>query len=728
MSPLAAGYVLAGCHSLIAQGGRLLGDPMEKAALQAAGWAYSSDGFAHRTLPLEPEAIGLSDVAPPHSLCQPRLRVLKRYPFSSDLKRSAALVHAEMGLVGSYRADGSVLSKVASAAAAAGVAGLLAVVKGSPEAIRAMLTSVPDGYDATYLHYASSGKRVLALATKAMRSKRAGAGGGEAGSSHSMPTTSASSAAASSAAAEGITREEVEFGLTFCGFLVLHCPPRSEAKEVLTALSTSGHTLQMLTGDNLLTATHTATALGLATKPALLLELCATSDDDAASATATGAATPAAAAPPPPTNTLIERYIATHAAKPSSDATSASATTQPLSSQPPQRLQWRVWTAGAVSAPPTPLEDASRVAFRDLARRYDLCVGGDAFAALHARGALPAALPYLRVMARMKPGQKEVALQVLRECGLVTMMCGDGTNDVGALRQSSVSVALVSTSLVAAPPPPRSADAKAPKSAAARDMSAGAPSVKLGDASIAAAFTARSASPSSCVDVITQGRCTLVTTTQMFKILSTNCLVSAYALSVLHHQGVRMSDTQATATGLATAALFLFVSFSQPLPQLAARRPPPSALAPSVMLSVLGQFLAHLHTVIKGFQLASAAGTDDPPPEADAEFEPSLTNTAMFLLTMAMMLTTFGVNYTGRPHMASLASNKGLAGTLVVGAALSMLLTLNALPWLTEYLELVPLPQGPTETGLPSDLLSLMALDFGICFITEKGTSRLFRY
>ena len=140
-----------------------------------------------------------------------------------------------------------------------------------------------------------------------------------------------------------------------------------------------------------------------------------------------------------------------------------------------------------------------------------------------------------------------------------------------------------------------------------------------------------------------QGRCTLVTTIQMFQILALNCLVSAYGLSVphplpptlappssnprtpslqpshslppahlrsprpyplppaqvLHLRGVRMGDTQATATGLATALFFLFVSGSRPLHRLSPRRPPASVLAPYVFFSVLAQFAVHLGLLIQ---------------------------------------------------------------------------------------------------------------------------------
>ena len=78
-----------------------------------------------------------------------------------------------------------------------------------------------------------------------------------------------------------------------------------------------------------------------------------------------------------------------------------------------------------------------------------------------------------------------------------------------------------------------------------------------------------------------------------------------------------------------------------------------------------------------------------------------------------------------RAVVASIASNKGLACTLVAGFGFVVLLTAGALPGLTEYVELVPLSDG--ETRLGSDLISLIALDFAICFATEKGFAQLLR-
>ena len=151
-------------------------------------------------------------------------------------------------------------------------------------------------------------------------------------------------------------------------------------------------------------------------------------------------------------------------------------------------------------------------------------------AVLAAAGVVEDAAPHLRVLARMSPEQKQATLAALGAQGYTTMMCGDGTNDVGALKQSDVGVALVTASIIA-PPPPRPPEEESDVAEGGGSGTAGlrkrkgqkkekreqqtqeerleemrakvqmqmqeVPTIKLGDASIAAAFTAKSASSTS---------------------------------------------------------------------------------------------------------------------------------------------------------------------------------------------------------------------------------------
>ena len=92
--------------------------------------------------------------------------------------------------------------------------------------------------------------------------------------------------------------------------------------------------------------------------------------------------------------------------------------------------------------------------------------------------------------------------------------------------------------------------------------------VKIGDASAAAPFTSKMPSIQSCVDIVRQGRCTLVSSIQMYQILALNCLISSYSLSALYLDGVKYGETQMTAMRMLGTISYMSVSRSKPLDRI----------------------------------------------------------------------------------------------------------------------------------------------------------------
>lgn len=241
------------------------------------------------------------------------------------------------------------------------------------------------------------------------------------------------------------------------------------------------------------------------------------------------------------------------------------------------------------------------------------------------------------------------------------------------------------------------------------------PIVRLGDASMASPFTAKHASVRPTTDIIRQGRSTLVTTLQMFKILGLNCLATAYVLSVMYLDGVKLGDMQATISGIFTAAFFLFISHARPLNTLSAQRPHPNIFCAYVLFSVLGQFAIHITFLISSVKEAEKYMPEECI-EPDSEFHPNLVNTVSYMANMMIQVATFAVNYMGHPFNQSIKENKPFCYALTAAVLFFTAITSDMFRSLNDWLRLVPLPQP-----FGSKLLLWAMLMMISCFIWEHS-------
>ena len=63
---------------------------------------------------------------------------------------------------------------------------------------------------------------------------------------------------------------------------------------------------------------------------------------------------------------------------------------------------------------------------------------------IHRESILDFLTPYITIFARMSPQQKGDVIRYTKQKGEYCLMCGDGTNDVAALKQAHIGVSIMS--------------------------------------------------------------------------------------------------------------------------------------------------------------------------------------------------------------------------------------------------------------------------------------------
>ena len=319
---------------------------------------------------------------------------------------------------------------------------------------------------------------------------------------------------------------------------------------------------------------------------------------------------------------------------------------------------------------------------------------------------------YITLYCRVSPTQKDDIIKDLIKSGRNPSMCGDGSNDVGALKRAIIGVAVLNIEET-------ESQKKEPFNFLSFDDES---TIKNGDVTAAAPFTSKSGSIKCIKNIFIQGRCTLVTNFQMYKILALNCLMTAYSESVLALKGIKFSDYQATIMGFVVSIFFLMLSRAVPLNKVNSNKPPLTIFTWPAIISILGQAVVDLGAMILILYMTEqidplSIGQEK---SLDEKFTPTLINSIMFLFQLLNQTITFVVNYQGEPFMENLTTNGAMKKLLIGIAVFSGIFIFDLYPQLNENLELIPLPE---DTVYRWSLIAIILINFLLCYLLEKWKS-----
>jgi len=125
--------------------------------------------------------------------------------------------------------------------------------------------------------------------------------------------------------------------------------------------------------------------------------------------------------------------------------------------------------------------------------------------------------------------------------------------------------------------------------------------------------------------------------------------------------------------------------------------------------------------------------------DLEAKFEPSLLNTAIYLLGLSQQVSTFAINYQGRPFREGIRENPALYWGLVGAAAVAFSGATDFMPELNRWLQIVEMEShvsatcfrdviafSPSLLQFKLKLTAMMVLDYVGCWFIENGCKYLF--
>ena len=160
---------------------------------------------------------------------------------------------------------------------------------------------------------------------------------------------------------------------------------------------------------------------------------------------------------------------------------------------------------------------------------------------------------------------------------------------------------------------------------------------------------------------------------------------------------------------------------AQSVEGLSKERPQPKIFNLYIIGSVLGQFAIHIVTLIYISNYVNKLEPRNDEVDLEGEFEPSLLNSAVYLLQLIQQISTFAINYQGRPFREGIRENRGMYWGIVLVAGVAFSCSTEFIPEINEKLRLVKFTDAFKVT-----MTTVMILDYAGCYVIEKVLKQAF--
>ena len=244
------------------------------------------------------------------------------------------------------------------------------------------------------------------------------------------------------------------------------------------------------------------------------------------------------------------------------------------------------------------------------------------------------------IYARMSPDEKHELMERLQSLDYTVGFCGDGANDCGALKAADIGISLSEA-----------------------------------EASVAAPFTSKIFDISCVLDVIKEGRSSLVTSFACFQYMSLYSAIQFITVSILYSRGSNLGDFQFLYIDLCLIVpIAIFMSWSKPYDKLSSKRPSANLVSLKILIPLflsfaiilVFQLIPWLYAQTRGWYIKPIVGGDDAVQSTD--------NTILFYISNFQYILTAVILSVGPPYREPMSHNLGFILDILLSILVSVIL------------------------------------------------------